>query len=79
MDLLSKMKIGKVEIKEKVLSPGEKINRISTLGAELVMLRTKRNHKKAWTIPFHSMEILTELAFLGGSLDEQGFLVTEKV
>ena len=64
-------------VEEKVLSSGERINRIASLGSELMRLR-QRTHGKKWTIPFFTMEVLDELARLGASLDQDGFVVTEK-
>lgn len=56
------------------VSDGQRINRINTLGARLVETR-QRKRAGRWTIPISILEILVELAELGASLDERGFVV----
>jgi uncharacterized small protein (DUF1192 family) len=65
-----------VKIEDKKLSSGEIINRIAILGSELQRMR-QRSRGSKWTIPFFMMEVLDELARLGATLDQDGFVVTE--
>lgn len=59
------------------VNDGERANRINTLGARLVEAR-QRKRSGRWTIPISILDILVELAELGASLDEKGFIVSDR-
>jgi len=56
---------------------GIDINRIAALGSRLMELRSQRKKKQKWTIDIFMLDVLCELAVLGASLDEEGWVRTE--
>ncbi len=59
---------------------GMRVNRVASIGSEIVHLRENRtrNKKSAVWVNTQLADLFAELAALGATLDDQGFVILEK-